>query len=269
MDPLLRNNNQLEPLDYALDNNKTAIAVYICQHCISSDEMLNPKRIKTTIKLMKYILRDTSQPASKWKSANGDNILQLMGNSISHIPSIIVLDILNSGNVKYISVFKPDCKTSDGYNLLELTCQSEIFLSQTPSGLILKWLGDATVNQVKKSIPDSKTADGKALIQLVCQSEICISHVSSVVLSKWLSDTTLIRNRAELITPGWNTADGNTLLELVCQSKTTISRISSAVLTKWLNDSTTTLDVMKVNFTPDLMTADGDTPFQLICRSEN
>ena len=74
-----------------------------------------------------------------------------MGSSISHIPSIIVLDILNSGNAKlYISVFKPDCKTSDGYNLLELACQSEIYLSQISSGLILKWLGDTIVNRVKK-----------------------------------------------------------------------------------------------------------------------
>ena len=84
---------------------------------------------------------------------------------------------------------------------------------------------------------------------------------------KTLSDTTFIRNRAELI-PGWKTADGNTLLQLVCQSKTTVSRISAAVLTKWLNDSTTTLDVMKINFTPDLRTADGVTLFQLICQSE-
>ena len=268
LDPLLRDNDQLEPLDYAINNNKTAIAIYLCQHCISSDEMLNPNKIKTTINLMKYILKDTSQPASKWKSANGDNILQLVGSYISHIPSIIVLDRLNSGNAKDISVFKPDCKTSDGYNLLELTCQSEIYLSQTPSGLILKWLGDATVNQVKKSIPDSKTADDKTLIELVCQSEICVSHVSTAVLSKWLSDTTLIRSRAEIITPGWKTADGNTLLQLVCQSKTTVSQISSTILTKWLNDSTTTLDVMKRNFTPDLMTADGVTLFQLICQSE-
>ena len=263
LDPLLRDNHQLEPLDCALSNNRTVIAVYICQHCISSDEMLNPNRIKTTIKLMKYILRDTSQPASKWKSANGDNILQLMGSSISHIPSIIVLDMLNSGNAKHISVFKPDCKTSDGYNLLELTCQSEIYLSQTLSGLILKWLGDATVNRVKKSIPDSKTADGITLIQLVCQSEICISHVSTAVLSKWLSDTTSLL--AKNITPEWKTADGDTLLQLVCQSNTIVSRISSTVLIKWLNDSTTTLDVMKI---PNLRTADGVRLFQVICQSE-
>ena len=102
----------------------------------------------------------------------------------------------------------------------------------------------------------------------MCQSEICVSHVSTVVLSKWLSDTTLIRNRVEIITPGWKTADGNTLLQLVCQSKTTASQISSTILTKWLNDSTTTLDVMKINFTPDLRTADGVTLFQLICQSE-
>ena len=57
LNPLLRDNiiNQSEPLDCALNNNKTDIAIYICQHCISSDQMLNPKRIKTTINLIEYI----------------------------------------------------------------------------------------------------------------------------------------------------------------------------------------------------------------------
>ena len=47
LNPLLRDNDdQLEPLDCALNNNKTAIAVYLCQYCISSDEMGNCKRRK-------------------------------------------------------------------------------------------------------------------------------------------------------------------------------------------------------------------------------
>ena len=47
--------NQLEPLDYAISNNEADVVVYICQHCISSEDMLNPDRIKTTINLIKYI----------------------------------------------------------------------------------------------------------------------------------------------------------------------------------------------------------------------
>ena len=46
LDPLLRDTYQLESLDCALSNNRTVIAVYICKHCISSDEMLNPNRIR-------------------------------------------------------------------------------------------------------------------------------------------------------------------------------------------------------------------------------
>jgi ankyrin repeat protein len=56
LNPLMRNNiNQLEPLDYAVNNNQHYTAVYLCQHCISSDDMLSPNRIKTTINLLSYI----------------------------------------------------------------------------------------------------------------------------------------------------------------------------------------------------------------------
>ena len=272
MNPLLRDNvDQSEPLDFSLNNDKTDIAVYICQHCISSDEMLNPNRIKTTINLTKYILR--ANPSNlKWRTADGKNIFQLVGSSktcISHIPSAVMLEILNSLNTDIITVaVKPDWKTSDGDNILELACQSAIFLSQTHSGLILKWLGDTTVNQVKISIPDSKTADGDTLIQLVCQSEIYISHISTAVLTEWLSDTTRIQNLTEIITPEWKTADGDTLLQLVCQTESILPRISSTILTKWLNDPTTTFDPIIVTAIPDLRTADGTTLFELICQSE-
>ena len=112
LDPFMRDNiNQLEPLDYAVNSNQYNIAVYICRHCISSDELLNPNRIKTTIHLMKFIfnniimLRPNTWACSGadliWKTADGDNIFQLTGSSktcIAHISSAIVLEILNSHN---------------------------------------------------------------------------------------------------------------------------------------------------------------------------
>jgi hypothetical protein len=73
MDPLMKDNiNQSEPLDYAINNNQCSIAVYICQHCISSDEMLIPSRIKTTINLVKYILLWAC--TMSWTGSNEDPI---------------------------------------------------------------------------------------------------------------------------------------------------------------------------------------------------
>ena len=261
--PLLKDNINLEPLDHALNNNKTDIAVYICQHCISSDEALNPYRIETTINLIKCILRaDPSHP--KWKTANGDNILQIVGSSkscISRMSSAVVLEILITGTTNNI---QPDWRTGDGDTLLELACQSDTYLSQISSASILKWLEDVTIYQVKVSIPDSKTADGEILSQLVCQSEMCISHISTEVLSKWLSDTTLELGEI-IVMPEWKTADGDSLLQLVCQSETCLSRISSAALLKWLH--ITTLYPVNISI-PDSKTADGDTLIQLVCQSE-
>jgi hypothetical protein len=93
LNPLMRDNiNQLEPLDYAVNNNQLYTAVYICQNCISTDEMLSPNRIKTTINLIKHIsLRYSTHVLSPyypaWTTANGDNILQLVGSSEIHICS--------------------------------------------------------------------------------------------------------------------------------------------------------------------------------------
>ena len=269
LNPLLRNNiDDLEPLDYALNNNKTDIAVYLCQHCISSDELLNPNRIKTTINLIKSVIR-VNPFDPKWKPGDEDsssvNIVQLVGSSelcMSHMPSAIVLEILSIG---IIMEFEPDWRTGDGDKLIELVCQSETYLSQISSALIFKWLKDVTIDLVRKSIPDSKTADGKTLIQLVCQSEICTSHISTAVLSKWLSDT--CHDLGEIIiTPEWKTADSDTLLQLVFQSETFVSHISSAVMTKWLRD--TTLSDNLANITPEWKTADGDTLFELVLQSE-
>jgi ankyrin repeat protein len=149
--PLMRNStDQLEPLDYAINNNRHCIAVYICQNCISSDEMLNPKRIKTTVNLIKYIISradirwpitDHTYRASEdpfdviWRTADGDNILQLVGSSktlIAHIPSAVASEMLASHNTKLnciIVYFKPDLRTADGDTILEVVSQSRRIVS--------------------------------------------------------------------------------------------------------------------------------------------
>ena len=268
VNPLLMDKSGLEPLDYALNNNKTDIAIYICQQCITSDELLNPNRIKTTVNLIESILKaDPFDP--KWKTANGGNILQLVGSSkscILRVPSAVVLKILNTGSFKNIA-FQPDWRTGDGDKLLELVCQSEKYLSHTTSALILKWLDVVTIDHVKVSIPDSKTADGKILIQLVCQSQMCIAHVSTTVLSKWLRDSTSLSLEGIFVLPGWKTADGDTLLQLICQSEMIVSQMSSAVLLKLLKDATLDINLAKI-IIPEWKTADRDTLLQLVFQSE-
>ena len=278
--PLLRDNGQYEPLDYALNCNQPSIAVYLCQHCIFSDEMLNPNRIKTTINLINYMFRPILRPLPlfgedninpldpKWKTADGDNILQLVGSSktcISHISSAVMLKILTSSNAKnYLTAFKPDLKTSDGDTLLQLLCQSMTCILGIPKAVFMDWLRAIIPFNVR--MPNSEAADGDALIQLVCQSQSAVSQISSEVLSTWLRD---ISHDIELeklnIIPQWITADGDTLLQLVCQSGKCLSLITSAVLSKWLDDIT--LDLMKLN-TPESKTADGDTLFEIICQSK-
>ena len=266
VNPLLRDKFGLEPLDHALNNNKTDIAIYICQHCITSVDLLNPNRIKTTINLIISILRANNW---KWKTTDGDNILHIVESSkscISYMPSAVVLKILNSGAANYnIIPFQPDWKTGNGDKFLELVCQSKTYLSHISSALILRSIEHVTIDLVKISIPDSKTADGKTLIQFVCQSEVYLAHISTAVLSKWLSDTTL---DLEMIinTPEWKTADGSTLLQLICQSKTCLSRVPSTLLLKWL--SNTALYLPNIITVPNLETADGDTLLKLVCQSE-
>ena len=269
--PMLRDNFDLEPLDHAVSRNifETNIAVYICQHCISSEDMLNPKRIETTVNLIQLILR-TNPYDPEWKTANGDNILKIVWSSkscISHMPSAVVLEILHSGAAKKITAFQPDWRTADCDKLLELVCQSKTCLSQISSALILKWLEDVTIDLVKKSIPDSKTADGETLLQLVFQSETIVSRISSPVLSKWLEDTTLDVDLEKIIVPEWKTADGVTLLQIVCQSRTTVSQISSTLLSKWLRDINSDVNLADI-LIPHWKTADGDTLLQLVCQSE-
>ena len=131
LNPLLRDNDLLEPLDYALKNNQAHITVYLCQHCISSDKVLSLNRMDTTVDLIQSIIKfDPFNP--QWKTSDGDNILQLVGNSklcISHLPSAIVLKVLDSGAVECKNgvAFHPNWRTADGDNLLELACQSESY----------------------------------------------------------------------------------------------------------------------------------------------
>ena len=267
LNPLLKDDHLLEPLDYAL-NSKTSIAVYICQHCITSDEMLDPKRIKTTINVMKNILiMNPFDP--KWKTANGDNILQLVGSSelcISCIPSVVVLEMLKnlfSTSINSNVFFQPEWRTADGDSLLQLVCESKTCLSKLSSAVILGWLKHVTLRYVNKSIPDCKTADGDALLQLVLKSEECLSQVSSKALFKWLNSTTL--DFTKLVTPDWKTMDGDTILKVVCVHKKIVSQIPSAVLSKWLSTCAIYLpNVIK----PNMKTADGDTLLQLVCQSE-
>ena len=154
LNPLLKDKiNQFEPLDYAINGGLTQTAVYLCQHCISSDEMLNPSRIKTTINLIKHVVftadiwqlqypaRNKDPVDPKWKTANGDRILQLIGSSkscISRIPSALVLDIINSHNVNCIFVFKPDLRTADDDTILQLVCQSERTMSRFSARVLVK-----------------------------------------------------------------------------------------------------------------------------------
>ena len=268
LNPLLKDAYQHEPLDYAL-NSKTSIAVYICQHCITSDEMLDPNRIKTTINLLKSILiMNPLDP--KWKTANGDNILQLVGSSelcISYIPSVIVLEMLKNligTSINSNTLFQPEWRTANGESLLQLICESKTCLSRLSSAVILEWLKHRiTLKHVKKSIPDCKTADGDILLQLVLTSEECLSQVSSMVLLIWLNSTTL--DLAKVITPDWKTLDCDVILKVMCLSKKIVSQVPSVVLSKWLSTCAIYLpNVIK----PNLKTADGDTLLQLVCQSE-
>ena len=290
LNPLMREDiDQLEPLDCALNNNEADIAVYLCQHCISSDEMLNPNRIKTTVNLIKYmILRVDARPFvtrslrvpgnqanpfdPRWKTADGDNVLRLVGSSktcISHIPSAILLEILNSYDANYynIIVFKPDLLTADGDTIFQLVCQSKITISQISSTVLTKWLSDSTaaLYLMKVITSDWKTVDGDTLFELICQSEKCLLQISSAEFLKWLRKTPL--NYVTTSIPDCKTADGDTLLQLILQSAMSMSRISSGVLVKLLSDSREiTINEMK-NVNPTWKMLNGTHFLHAVCQS--
>jgi ankyrin repeat protein len=261
LNPLMRDNmNQLEPLDYAVNNKQYSIAAYICQHCISSVEILSPNRIKTTINLIKYIMSSANTWALNnedpmWKTTDGDNILQLVGSSktyIEHIPSAVVLNSHNSNDI--IAYFKPDMRTADGDTILEVVCQSRGAISQISSAVLIKWLSESN-NLMKIVTLEGNTADGNNLLELICQAEKCLIQISSTVFLNWLRKTVL--RSVTIAKPDCKTADGHTLLQLILRSEISISRIASQVLAYLLSNSRNiTINEMK-NVNPMWKTADG------------
>ena len=255
LNPLMRDNiNQLEPLDYAINNNQYYTAVYICQHCISSDEMLSTNRIKTTINLIKYIIlradtwaRSNAIEDSEWKTANGDNILQLVGSSkicIAHIPSSVVSQILSSHDANIIDCiityyFKPYLRTADGDTVIQLVFQSE-----------------RIVLQVSSAVPDSKTAYGHTLLQLLLQSEMSISSICSQMLAKLLSNSRKITiNEMKPINPNWKTVDGAHFPHVLC-----LSNIESDKITKLMQ-----YYILENGWNPDTFDSAGNTILHIAC----
>ena len=271
LNPLRDSINQLEPLDYAVNNNQYSIAVYLCQHCISSDEMLSPKRIHTTINLLRYTCIANPWACSNedpiWKTADGDNILQLVESSktyIAHIPSAVVSEILNSHNAN--QYFKPDLRTADGDTILQLVCQSRRAISRISSAVMMKWLSDSTdLMSIDMLEGNTCTADGHNLLELICQSEKCLIQISSTVFLKWLRKNVV--GSMTIAMPDCKTADGNSLLQLILRSKMSISRISSRALVKLLSNSRiiTINEIKKVN--PNWKTVDGAHCPHVLCLS--
>jgi ankyrin repeat protein len=192
-----------------------------------------------------------------WKTADGDNILQLVGSSktcIAHTPSAVVSEILNSHNANHIlTKFKPDLRTANGDTILEVVCQSRRIVSQISSTVLIKWFGDS--NNLMKIVPlEGNTADGNNLLELVCESEKCLTQLSSTVFMKWLRKNILYS--VTIAIPDCETSDGDTLLQLILRSEMSISRISSQMLAKLLSNSRKiTINEMK-NVSPNWKTVD-------------
>ena len=276
LNPFMRDNiNQSEPLDYAINYNKYSIAVYLCQHCISSEEMLSPNRIKTTMNLIKFILstdtRVHSNDNSIWKTADGDKIFQLVGSSntcIAHMSSALILQILDFYNTNcMIAYFKPDLRTADGDSILEVVCQSRRVVSQISSAVLMKWLSNSTdLMRIIIDTLERNTADGNNLLEVICQSEKCLIQISSTVFLKWLSGKSILGSMS-IALPDCKTADGDTLLQLILQSEMSISRISSWLLAKLLYYTRmTTVKEMK-NVNPNWKTVDGALFPHVLCLS--
>ena len=267
MNPLLRDSDERESLEIALIYNRTDIAVHLCQHCISSDDMLNPNRIKTTINLIQYIITEAGTwpyraSVNEWKTSNGDNILQLMGSSILLcIPSAVVMKTLNVSH-------KPDIRAANSDTILQLVCRSEVAVSQISSTVLTKWLSDSidAIDLTKiVTRPDWKTYYGETIFELICQSEKLLIQIPSTVFSKWLREIPL--NSVTTAIPDCKTADGDTLLQLVLQSEMTTSKTSSRVLVKLLSDSRElTINEMK-KVSPNWKTLDAAPFVHTLCQS--
>ena len=271
LNPLRDSINQLEPLDYAVNNNQYSITEYICQYCISSDKMLSPNRIKTTINLLRYIAdpwAHSNENPILWKTADGDNILQLVGSSkicIACIPSAVVSEILNSHNANHIiPYFQPDLRTADDDTILQLVCQSRRVVAQISSIVLIKWLSEST-DLMKIVILDGITANGNNFLELVCQSEKCLSQISSIVFLNHLRK--IVLHSMTIAIPDCKTADGDTLLQLMLQSDMSISRISSQTLAMLLSNSRKiSINEMK-SVNPKWKTVDGAHFPHVLCLS--
>ena len=223
LNPFMKDNvNYLEALDYAVNNNRNSIAVYLCQNCISSDELLSPNRIKTIINLIKYIISTYSTWACSnkgriypmWRTANDQaNILQLVGSSkmhIAHIPSAVVSETLSSNNAMCIvAYFEPDLQTADGDTILQLILQS---ISNIYSWMLAKLLSNSTkitITEMKNVNPKWKTLDRAHFPHVLCLSNIEDDKLTELM-------------QYYILENGWNpnTFDGrrNTILHIACQT---------------------------------------------------
>ena len=182
--------------------------------------MLSPNRIKTTINLIKYVIssiigwsRD-SMTLSMWKTADGDNILQLVGSSktwIERMPSAVVSEILNSYNIScIIGYFKPDLRTADGDSILQLILRSQMSISRISSRKLAKLLSNSreiTINEMKNVNPNWKTVDGAHFPHVLCLSNIENNKVTEL-MKYYIMDN------------GWNPdtsdSEGNTVLHIAC-----------------------------------------------------
>ena len=124
-----------ELLAYVLKNSSN-IAECLCQHYISSRDLVlfsddHPGR---TANLARVIANSEFGLHSNLRTAEGDSILQLVGNSklcILHMTSALVLKMLD--NFPLFRLSQPYWRTADGDNLSELMCQSKTYVSSTSS----------------------------------------------------------------------------------------------------------------------------------------
>ena len=286
----LRDIKGKESVDYALEQDYTYIAYYLCKHGISSAMMLSTDRIKTTVSLLRKMFQDDSHYI-EWKTSNGDSILETVCHSKSiamYMSTKEILSLINNIHSKVIHY---------GDLIPNLICTDQSCVSCIPSEVMLEWLEDTELDIVKLvTCCDWKTAGGDTLLQLVCQSELCVSRISSTLMMNWLITTHDLM--AVIQVPSYKTADGDTLFQLVCQSKSCMSRMSSTMMEillkrtnvdliisgldwttsqtddfyishlwsasvlKWLQKTNLNLERIVV---PHWKTADGDTLLQLVC----
>lgn len=201
-----------------------------------------------------------------WRIEDGDTRLQLICLSelyMSHIPSSLLLNWLNSTTLDLGKIIEPNWKTTDDDTLLQLICQSARCTSKLSSSLLLKWFDDTTLDLVNFTVPEIETADGDTLFQLICQCKTYISCLPSSLLLKWIKDSSL--NFEKSFELSLKTADCDALLLLVFQSESHTSLIPSSTMLKWFSE--TVLDLIAI-IVPIWRTADDDTLLQLVCQSE-